>query len=215
MNLLAIERSCVTSLFDRTRPRGQLYLPHATSQISERYGFFGAPRKIEDFEARRLEFRHGIFDGSAIEALDLYDDGIVVSSRSDTDLIEQFLDDFINWMEGHLNLSIIKTHTVERIFESILIVESDVDVFRPLEAYEGVARLIEKALQASSNLGVPYHKFSLALSADQTQNPALKPVPFRFERRLGVEFSRNQFYTAAPVRTKQHLEILEALEQVA
>ena len=214
MKLLIIERSRITTLFERVRSSGQLYLPHAASQLAERYSFFGVPRTLEDLGGGKLEFKHGLFEGNAIETLDVYNDGVIVSSQSNTDFLDKFLDDLSVWSENYLGLSAIKTHTVEKIFESVLVVEFDREVLKPLNAYANIARMVEKALQDSSKLEVSYQNFSMAFSADQTKNPALKPIPFRFERRVGIEFALNQFYTTAPLKTKQHLEILEALERL-
>ena len=101
------------------------------------------------------------------------------------------------------------------MYDSTLIVETDQDVLKPFDAYADILRMIEKALQDSSDLEIAYQNYGLALSADQTRNPALGPIPFRFERKEGIEFSRHQFHTTAPLKTKQHLKILERLEQLA
>jgi hypothetical protein len=44
-----------------------------------------------------------------------------------------------------------------------------------------------------------------------------KRKPFRLiiDRRIGVAFSENIFYSQAPFRTKDHLNVLTSLEQVA
>ena len=215
MKLLTIEMSRVTALFRMARPSGQPYLPHVAAQLAERYRFGGAPNSIGDLGGNKVEFKQGLFEGNAIETLDIYNDGIVVASRSDSDFIDQFIDDLSLWLEKNHGLSVIETHTVRKMYDSTLLVETDGDIFKPLDAYAGVLRMIEKTLQDSSGLSVQYQNFGLVLSADQTQNPALKPIPFRFERKEGIEFSRCQFFTSAPLRTKQHLEILEQLEQLA
>lgn len=214
MKLLAIEMSRVTALFRMARPSGQLYLPHVAAQLAERYRFGGTPNSFEDLRGNKVEFKYGLFEGNAIETLDVYNDGIIVASRSDSDFIDKFIDDFGLWLEKSLGLSVIETHTVNKMYDSTLLVETDRNIFQPLDAYAGILRMIEKALRDSSRLEIQYHNFGVLLSTDQTQNPALKPVPFRFERKDGIEFSRHHFYTTAPLKTKQHLEILTQMEQL-
>ena len=214
MKVLAIEMSRVTSLFQTARRSGQLYLPHVFTQLADRYSFVGTPNSLEDVRGSKAEFTHGLFDGIAIETLELYNDGIIVTSRSDSELIDKFMNDLIPWIEESFGLSIIHTHKISKMYDSTLVVETERDVFKPLSAYIGIKKMIEKALWNSSNLEITFENFGLSLSADQTQNPALKPTPFRFERKVGIEFSLNQYYTTAPLTTKQHVEILEKLEQI-
>ena len=214
MKLLAIEMSRVTALFRMTRASGQSYLPHLAAQVAERYGFGSAPHSIEELGGNKAEFRHGLFEGNAVETLDVYNDGIIVTSRSDTDFIDKFIDDLVTWLENDHGFSVIETHTVSKMYDSTLLVETDRDVFQPFGAYAEILRMIEMALQDASGLEIAYQNYGLMLSVDQTRNPALKPASFRFERKEGVEFSRHQFYAAAPLKTKQHLEILERLDQL-
>ena len=215
MKLLAIEMSRVTSLFRKPRTSGQPNFPYMAAQLSERYRFGSAPHALEDLGGNKAEFKHGLFEGNAIETLEFFNDGFLVTSRSDTDFIDKFIDDIGLWLENDHGISVIKTHTVNKMYDSTLLVETDRDVFEPFIAYASILRMIEKAFRDSCELEIAYQYFGLALSADQTQNPALKPIPFRFERKEGVDFSRSQFHTTAPLKTKQHLAVLEQLDQLA
>lgn len=212
MKLLAIEMSRVTALFRMERPSGQPYLPHIAAQLAERYHFGGAPHSFADVGGNKIEFKHGLFEGNAIDILEVYNDGIIVSSRSDSNCIDKYIDDLGLWLETTHGLSAIETHTVNKMYESTLLVETDREIFKPLDAFAGIARMIEGALRDSTGLEVQYHSVGLSLSADQSKNPFLRPVPFRFERKDLIEFSRHQFFTTAPLKTKQHLDILERLE---
>ena len=214
MKLLTIEMSRVTALFRMTRPSGQPYLPHIVTRKSERYRFGSAPDSINELESNRIEFRHGLFEGSAIEMLDVYNDGIIVRSRSDTDFLDEFIDDLVAWLENDHGLSVIETHTIGKLYDSTLLVETNRDAFKPFGAYAEVCPMFENELRDSSGLSVAYHNFGFALSADQTRDPALKPVPFRFERKEGIDVSQHQYLATAPLRTIRHLAILERLEQI-
>lgn len=214
MKLLAIEMSRITSLFAAARLGGQMYLPHAADQLAKRYSFVGAPQSLDELVGNKVEFRHGLFENSAIDTLEIYNDGVVISSRSDSDVLDAFLDDLNLWIEAELGISIIQTHGVSKMYDSTLIVETDQNIFKPFNAYADIAKMIDEKLQELSGLRVNFQHFGLVLAADQTQNPALKPVPFRFERKFGAEFSLNQFYTTAPLKTRQHFEVLRKIEQL-
>ncbi len=214
MELLSIEMSRVTVLFRATRPRGQFYGPHLAAAVAERYCFGSAPDTIAELDGQKTEFRHGLFEDSAIEAFEIYNDGIIVTSRSDTDFIDAFIDDFLTWLTKDHGQVIIETHTVRQMYDSGLLVETDRNVFQPFEPYAEIIQLIERSLKESSGLAVKFQNYGFALSADRSQISAMKPNPFRLERKEGIEFSRHQFYSAAPLRTKQHLDILERLEKL-
>lgn len=215
MKLLAIEKSRVVSLYRMERTVGQVYFPEFAAQVAERYRFNSGPLSVGDIIGDKAEFKHGLFEGNAIDALDIYNDGIIVASQSDSAFIDNFIHDFNSWLEKDRGISFIETHTVSKIYESILLVETGQDIFKSFDAYASILPLIETALHDASNLKVKYENFGLVLSADHTLNPALKPIPFRFERKEGIEFSRRQYYTTAPLKTRQHLEILERLEHLA
>ncbi|MCY4460407.1 MAG: hypothetical protein OXC26_08440 [Albidovulum sp.] len=214
MKLLGIEMSRVTALFQATRPKGQFYRPYFAAKVAERYRFGSAPQTIAELERPKIEFRHGLFEDSAIETFEVYNDGIIVTSRSDTDFIDAFIDDLATWLTNDHGLFIIETHTVRQMYDSSLLVETDRNVFQPFESYAEILKLIEKSLKESSGLGVEFQNYGFTLAADQTQISAMKPNLFRLERKEGIEFSRHQLYSTAPLKTKQHLDILDRLEQL-
>ena len=159
-----------------------------------------------------MEFRHGVFENSAIETLEIYNDGLIISSRSNSDFLDHFLLDLHKFISEDLELSIIPTNTVNRLYESALIFETNKDILGVLNSVNNILPDIQSALIKNSNLAIDYVPFGIAFAADQTQNPHLKPVPFRVERRAGVEFLMNQYFATAPLTTAQHLAVIEKLE---
>ena len=212
MKLLAIEMSRLTALFHVTRSAGQLYLPAAVAAISERYSFAGVPNTLGEMNSERIDLEHGQFHGNAIEVLEIYNDGIVIASRSNTDVIDEFFSDLCEWMGVELGLSMIKTRSVDRIYDSNLIFEASEKILKPLEAIMNVGAMIESDLKSTCGLDVKFEPFGMSLAVDQTQNSALKPTVFRIERRVGTEFPLNQFISTAPLTTSQHLNVLKSLE---
>ena len=214
MKLLAIENSRLTALFHIARIRGQLFLPDAALMLVSRYNFSSYPQSYQDLSAEKLEFKHALFKESAIESLEIYRDGVVISARSDTDMIDSFFEDLCKWLEDELEISFIKTHSVDRIYESIIVFQTEKNVLSPLGALSELADSIQLGLKDNSGLTVKYEPFGWALLPDPAQNPALKSTVFRIERRLGIELTLQQFISTAPLKTKQHLALIEQLESL-
>ena len=82
MELVGFENTKVIDLFLAARPEGQPYWPSAVAALVDRYKFSGFPTTIEELGGERVSFKHGLFDGSAIETFDIYPDGIIVASKS-------------------------------------------------------------------------------------------------------------------------------------
>ncbi len=214
MKLLAIETSRITALFLVSRPEGQLFLPKATAMLNARYGFSKYPASYDEMSSERIEFTHGQFNDCAIESLEIYNDGVIITSRSNTALIDNFLTDLTGFIEDTLEMSVIKTHSIDRIYESNLIFESEKELLKPLKAFSEISQFINNNLRDTIGLDVNYQPLGWAMAADQAENPSLKPITFRLERRVGSEFKLNQFVSSAPMQTKDHIKALEQLESL-
>lgn len=182
--------------------------------LGSRYDFSTYPRSYEELSAEKIEFRHGKFEDVAIETLEIYNDGVVISSRSDTDIIDSFLTDLSEWLKEDLDISFIKTHSIEKIYDSTVIVQTDKNILKPLEALAEIANLLHSDLKETSGLDVKYEPFGWVLAADPTHNPALKPASLRIERRAGTDFSLQHYISVAPLKMNQHLALLEKLESL-
>jgi hypothetical protein len=212
MKLLAIEISRLTALFSVTRLQGQAYLPMVAAALVERYAFAAPPASFSDLMADKVEFNHGLFAGSAIDKLEVYNDGMIVSSRSNTDLLDGFLHDLMSWLSSEFGISVVPTRKNDRIHESQLVVSVDESIMKPLSSLNQISRLISSLLQENYGIDNQLHALGYALSVDPMGNAEIRPSAFRIERRLAAEFSLSQFYSIAPLRTDHHLEILGKIE---
>lgn len=214
MNLLNIENGHLTALFHISRAKGQLFMPDAAAMLVSKFNFSTYPQSYNDFSAEKIEFKHANFKDVAIESLSIFSDGIVISSRSDTDIIDSFYLEFCGWLQSELEISFIKTHEIERLYESVILVKTDKNIMRHLDPLTEIAGKLQSDLKENSGLDVKYEPFGWAFSADSTQNPALKPVSLRIERRAGTAYSMHHYISSAPLKTKQHLALLEKLESL-
>jgi hypothetical protein len=215
MELVGFENTQLTELFLASRPEGQPYLPPAVVALVERYKFSGFPTKLDELTGDRVSFRHGLFSGSAIDVFDIYRDGIVVGSKSPSDLLDAFVKDICAWMGPAIGLHRIETHPVKRNYESHLIVKSQAPLLKTLEAVAEIGDLVGQALKSANGLEVKFHPMGFGFIPDNTLIPGMKPATFRVERKAGMPFETNFYYSSAPLPTQSHLRILERLEKLS
>lgn len=215
MDVIGHDTSSLTALFLASRsPQGQLPLARAMGELIKRYGFAGFPTNVQQLEASRVEFRQGVFNDVGIESLSIYGDGIVVTSKSPTDILDAFLADVTEWMESAFGLKRVETHDINRAYESGLLVRSEAKLLGALEALAPIQEMIAKSVKAAMGLEAKLEPFGIAFAVDQTLIAGMKPNPFRLERRAGVGFDTNYYVSQAPMRTVDHIKLLERLEKL-
>ena len=214
MEVIKHELTKVVSLFWLAEPAGALYSPSVVNLIVERYKFVGYPRSLEEMRAEKVSFLHGEFEGRAIESLEVYSDGIIASSRSDSELVDRFIEDIINWTESSFGHHRIDHQKITKIYENHILFQTKSDIFRVLTPLEAVKSMLSAGLKKSSNIDAEFHSFGLSFGVETSKLASLKPIPFRIERRIGTDFSRNIFVSAAPLPTREHLNVLNKLQEL-
>jgi hypothetical protein len=212
MDLTSIELSRIIFLTQVNRPSGQLYLPDAVAKVVDRYSFVKSPNPEQPVP---YTFAMGKFQNSQIAELSVYNDGIIVSSASDTDLLDDFLDDLLAWAMKEFSLVSIPGAAPEKYYESSIIVKSTTDLSASLRPQNDVFPLLAGAAK-SANIEAEI-RFSGALFDFDIADIKRKRKPFRLiiDRRVGMPFSANVFYSQAPFRTKDHFNVLKSLEEMA
>jgi hypothetical protein len=214
MNFIGIESSRIVLLTQVHRPSGPLYLPDANAKMAERYSFVKSPAPEQASDAV-LTFSVGKFQDVQINELSIYSDGLIVSSPSSTDILDAFIDDLLSWAESELGLVQAPTAQPKKYYESSIVVHSMSDLPAALRPRNDLTAVLELALE-SAGIECPYKFTGFLFDADPASFPGTRK-PFRFivDRRVGVPFSQHLFFSQAPLRTKDHLNLLESLEGLA
>jgi hypothetical protein len=215
MELVAIENSRIIYLTQVHRPAGELYYPDAAEKLVERYSFVKYPSIEEITRQHPLVFGIGKYGVIQINELTIYQDGIIVSSRSDTDRLDEFISDLFEWSEKELGLIKMPASRPEKYYESAIIIKSDIDLAQVIAPKDDVAKIANDFfLEVVPNKQV-YTLSGFALDCDPFAFPSKrKPLRFYVERRLGIPYSENIFFSQAPLPTKVHLAFLRALEDL-
>jgi hypothetical protein len=190
-------------------PRGRNLFPLIEPLLKDWFGF--TPPQEHDKE-KGVKFVGGEFspsgrkdDSIGIEAT-LYNNGIVASGRTTTDDTDLFLE--------HVLVRLAKGGVIEyrpemirrRQYASEIIAVTDKELIFP--AFDKVCALLSGAVDGGKQ------EFTVAgLLCDIDQVVPSRQIPFRFERRANTPFSENTYYSHGPLKTQDHIAVLDAIEE--
>lgn len=214
MKILAVNSARSIWLFRtiRLNPFGRSLLP-LISALAERYQFLKLP-SVSSFATQPLDlkFEGGTFTGSNGTPLALnlsvLEDGIIAETRASTDESDHFLEEALSWVSTEYGLPNHSDLDIERIYVSELTVRLDMSANIFGQSFSHYTQRLRKGV--SNNPGLPMELSALHFGPDPAHTK--KVAAFKIERLANSPFEKNAYYSAAPVPTSEHLELLEALE---
>jgi hypothetical protein len=219
MELLNVAKARSIWLFDLNdlNPRGKHLIPELLDWLREAYAFLKFPASFEDQEAdtKALAFLHGNFqlrDEYFIEAdLRIYNDGLVADTRSSTDDTDLFLKDVVESATKEFSLNYQPSLIRKRLYASELNVRCDHALNNLNPKLEKLGRKLSSL--AKTNLPAPIFELSsIAFWTEPIQGAA--GPSFRLERKLNTSLSENRYYSSAPLKTDEHLQLLQDIESL-
>lgn len=192
------------------------YLPDLVQQLKARYAFLDAPKDrdlIPSDPPRGAEFRHGrlkLFDRTiVIDKFTIFNDGLVADSSSSTDDMDLFLNDLADWARNEIPKAL---PTGPRYYVSQIEVKLNqhLDSFAP--RFWQVGQEITERL-ATYQIDAPrYEVTAVYLNFDQMGKPNPQPGAFSIDRRLNRPFSESTWFSQAPLKTNDHIDLLRRLD---
>jgi hypothetical protein len=195
-------------------PNGLDLIPIYAS-LQARYKFRVAPSKPEEFQPASggVVFAKGSFtcsDGQVVEIIrfEIFSDGLMVDTRATTRVSEEVLGDILQFASQAHRLTFDRTMVKRKAYvsEVVATTQASLGSLNP--------RLQEFSLLLSEACGqeLDFQPEQIRFGTDIAQAPV--SLKFRFERREGVHFSENRYYSLAPTTTEKHQELLDALEAI-
>jgi hypothetical protein len=163
--------------------------------------------------SKGLTFHGGEFDAGAENPLlvdfTIYNDGVIADTRASTDKSEAFFADLFRRFSEIFKMPDYDLIIKKRVYVSRLFVTTDKHL-RLLNP-----RLTELSDYLSSTVEDGTISFQVrGISIWPEPAPRINPLQFTLEPAAGVPFSQNRYFSAAPLRTEQHLELLQKLEHI-
>ncbi len=185
--------------------------------IVERYNFSIGP----DFSVSResqsgFRFEMGTFDlkGKAIEigGLIVFADGIVAAA-STTDYAEAFLHDLIDWLRQRMGFRSPRSEP-RRLFLSNIVFDLDRSMDVLIPKHTKLSKDIHKSVSKHFATDQSPRLSKIEFDFDDSSNSSgVKISGFTIERRAGVPFEVDRYFSSAPLRTQEHISLLETIEK--
>jgi hypothetical protein len=180
--------------------------------LQDRYGFVQVPNRIEDFNfSSGVNFLRGFFQGVIIEKFQVYDKGVVCETKADTDFSDLFLDDLLGWAISQFKLPVRQGST--KVYFSQIEVQATADLGKAISTFSSIGDAIVKSLNSYGQKPQSFQLSGIKLHTDISSAPPPAPPEFVFERRSGQPYQSLKYFSTAPLKTKDHLAILERLEK--
>jgi hypothetical protein len=218
MKLLSVQRARSILLINLVdlNPHGRNVFS-LIAPVIEKYKFVQFPTKPEELDlSKGINFVGGSFqkDPKNDIAIDLtiFNDGFLADTRSSTEDSDSFLDDFLSWIAGEFGLVPYKEILRSRAYVSELWVKTDKSLNALNPKLEHFGKRLTSLIIGHNHHPISFETYRIAFWTNPTIT--LPPGPFKFERAEGAPFNENRYYSAAPLQTDVHLEMLEELESI-
>lgn len=173
--------------------------------IAEHFKFADGPRDASALDlGAGITFLNGLFRNEiVIDQLKLHDDGIVLQSKTDTVKCDQIIDELIE-----LDCGLLFEGLRETAYFSALVTEMDIEFDERFKTLQPTMDALDAALASAGQLENGFEPFAIQLWANKNSR---HQHFFRLEKRVNTP---GAFYSTAPMRTADHLELLAKIEAI-
>ena len=219
MKIVSIQLAQSVRLLDISDFLAKVYLPDASKALVEKYGFMRTPTFDELNSPTGGVFVHGKFMvGSRAVRIDLfhiYSNALMASTKTSTDDADAFLDEVVVFASEHLGASADLATPSGTTHLSKLEVELDIPLERTFPFLDPIGKRISEMVRSfASDLAPTFQLTGLNFFFD-TSKLAMTPFqPFSLERRVQKPFDSNLYFAQAPLKTSEHVSVLEELERI-
>lgn len=201
-------------------PIGGIYIPEFVKAVQEQYKFVTVPKALADFDrAKGIKFEHGYFmledRKIVLDRVDIFNNGISVGTRAYTEDVDQFLDSVIEWSTKVMGMRQDASSPTEKLFLSNVEVEMKNVLSTRSKFSDAVSKALAKQLSEYGIQAKPFETIGITMHFDSLNLSPPIATNFKLERREGHEFGKDVFFSSAPLKTKDHLELLQQIEALA
>jgi hypothetical protein len=182
----------------------------------ERYGFLQGPRVVSDYNLQNgITFLDGQFGTTLITKLSVHGNGVLAEANDTTDQIDAFLDDLISFSNELLGFTVFTEPDLRRAYLSQFEAEIENGLAESFSEFTEIGRKISSIVKSYGANSSPFEVTELALHCDINALELPRPGPkFSIARRAAETFDKRLYFVSAPLRTKEHISLVNELEKM-
>lgn len=181
----------------------------ALAKLGGRYSFAKSPTALGEIDFQKgIELFEGHLGEVRIDKLAVYLNGIVIDTRSSTEDCEKVLDDIVALAHEAFGAKITPAR---HSFASHIIFRSQMRLFDLNPVLSGIAKTLTERSSADLKHPFIFEPTTVLFNVDSSQ-VKLAPQVFSIERRAEIPFAENTYFSGAPLRTGEHIELLRTFE---
>lgn len=216
MELLAVRTARLIAYLnaEELNPSGRPIAHDFFNAFVERYRFIKRPTtadEILDTQNKGISFEQGKLDDVGINKVVLFDWGVVVETSTSTDASETILHDMLNWGAESFGLSNRPSLITRRNYVSELVFSSEMLLPIISPKLRTLGAKITALVSGYLGDSLPFETVGVTLAFDSTQSKQLF-TPFQIQRLAETPFSEKKYYSGAPLKTSDHIQLLNELE---
>ncbi|MGA2134108.1 MAG: hypothetical protein ABSH50_17580 [Bryobacteraceae bacterium] len=189
-------------------PNSVMSPPDAISALIEKYAFTRYPKFDEIDLQKGVQFSYGKLREINIVNLTLFATGIAIDTGSSTDHAETVLLDFLDSARRTLGASI---QPRRRVFLSNLGFTSSMKMTVLHPVLQQIADRVTASVSRDIDQPLNYEPTAVFINLDPSLHK-FQPSSFTIDRRAEMPFSENSYFSAAPLRTAEHIELVKLFE---
>jgi hypothetical protein len=194
-------------------PRGAANFFATCGELTKRFGFAKFPQKLEDFDASKgITFEHGYLDGATVERFVVYQNGLQVDTRADTDVSDKILLGILDIASSELGYTYRPEMITHKAYVSQFTFHSDAALLSFSPFVNRVSEDVSKIVSVNMKSSATFRPSAIQISVDP-HNQKYPIAPFSIERRAQTPFSENKYFSSAPLPTKIHISLVTEYEE--
>jgi hypothetical protein len=192
---------------------GTAYLPEIGAALVQRYGFAKFPAKPEEFdEDKGIEFLEGRSGKQVINKVMLLSSGMYLDTQINTAASEQLWYELMGWAAETFGVTFREEMVKRCAYVSNFTFYSDAPMLSVNPILDEVRRIATSEVERNFGRRLEYQPAAVSITYDRTSTK-VGTAAFTVQRREGVPFDENKYFSTAPLKTEIHMELLEKWEK--
>ncbi len=211
MKILDFDNNQVIWTFALLTKSGPFYLPDAVDRLVKRYRFADYPKSIKEMKTEfgSVRFSHGEYNNSVVDSFQIFQGGLVAEGKISTKILDEFLEDFVGFAKQEYDLEITDLVESRKFYESRIVCQLNFDIEDRFNFFSEMMTSITDSLMSYGVKTSKYQPIGLSFHADPSKvEDIYKPRVFSIEKRIGLPYDKNIYYSSAPLKTDDHIALL-------